>query len=336
MADSTITGLPPASALDGTEPFEVVQSAASKQSVISAIRTYLLGLANTWTAAQTNSQAVAATSTDGHILATTTAATVGAQKWSPRFRLQGRGWATSDSSSRVVDWIAEVQPVQGSTNPSSNFVISSSINGGAYTTQMTLNSGGQVDFPSGVTVTAGSHTSAATGQFRFSGRSNIKGPALGSISFVNENASETVNFYVGTTAILQQGLANAASPVAQTLQAQGSRSGTDTDVGGANYTIRSGAGTGTGTVSSLILQSPVAVASGTGAQTQTTGLTIKAGVAVMTNYTVTNLPAAATAGKGAIAYVTDATATTPRSTVAGGGANEVMVMSNATNWLIVA
>ncbi len=52
--------------------------------------------------------------------------------------------------------------------------------------------------------------------------------------------------------------------------------------------------------------------------------------------TVAQLPTAASAGKGALAYVTDATATTPRSTVAGGGANEVLVMSNATNWLIVA
>jgi len=41
--------------------------------------------------------------------------------------------------------------------------------------------------------------------------------------------------------------------------------------------LRSGNGTGTGTLSSLILQSPVAVASGTGAQTQTTALTINNG-----------------------------------------------------------
>lgn len=52
--------------------------------------------------------------------------------------------------------------------------------------------------------------------------------------------------------------------------------------------------------------------------------------------TVASLPAAGTAGQGATAFVTDATATTARSTVAGGGANKVLVMSDGTNWLIVA
>jgi hypothetical protein len=52
-------------------------------------------------------------------------------------------------------------------------------------------------------------------------------------------------------------------------------------------------------------------------------------------FTVANLPAAATYA-GSMAFVSDATATTARSTVAGGGANKVMVMSDGTNWLIVA
>ena len=64
---------------------------------------------------------------------------------------------------------------------------------------------------------------------------------------------------------------------------------------------------------------------------------VRAGSALVTaSSTVASLPAAGTAGAGAIAYVTDATATTARSIVAGGGANAVLVMSNGTNWLIVA
>ena len=51
---------------------------------------------------------------------------------------------------------------------------------------------------------------------------------------------------------------------------------------------------------------------------------------------VAALPAAATVGAGAFAFVTDATAVTPRSIVAGGGANFVMVMCDGTDWLIVA
>lgn len=80
-------------------------------------------------------------------------------------------------------------------------------------------------------------------------------------------------------ATLQHGAANAASPVAQTVQAQGSRSGTDSNVGGANFTIQSGQGTGTGTASSLIFKTPVTVASGSGAQTMTTALTLNSGKA---------------------------------------------------------
>lgn len=50
--------------------------------------------------------------------------------------------------------------------------------------------------------------------------------------------------------------------------------------------------------------------------------------------TVAGLPAAATAGAGARAFVTDASATTFLSTAAGGGANKVPVVSDGTNWLI--
>jgi hypothetical protein len=49
---------------------------------------------------------------------------------------------------------------------------------------------------------------------------------------------------------------------------------------------------------------------------------------------VGSLPAAATAGAGARHFVTDATATTFLSVVAGGGANKVPVVSDGTNWLI--
>jgi hypothetical protein len=50
--------------------------------------------------------------------------------------------------------------------------------------------------------------------------------------------------------------------------------------------------------------------------------------------TVSGLPSASGAGIGARAFVTDATATTFLSTVAGGGSNKVPVVSDGTNWLI--
>lgn len=50
--------------------------------------------------------------------------------------------------------------------------------------------------------------------------------------------------------------------------------------------------------------------------------------------TVASLPSASTAGAGARAFVTDANATTFLSTVAGGGANKVPVVSDGSVWLI--
>jgi hypothetical protein len=50
--------------------------------------------------------------------------------------------------------------------------------------------------------------------------------------------------------------------------------------------------------------------------------------------TVASLPSAATAGAGARAFVTDATATTFASAVTGGGANAVPVYSDGAAWYI--
>ena len=80
-------------------------------------------------------------------------------------------------------------------------------------------------------------------------------------------------------------------------------------------------------------------------QSATTGLTIDSvasGTAKVTfadpvrlpSYLVSALPSASGCGEGAMAWVTDATTTTAYSTVVGGGANKVLVISDGTNWLI--
>lgn len=136
---------------------------------------------------------------------------------------------------------------------------------------------------------------------------------------------------------IRLGLIPSATPVAQIFTiGEASRSGTDSNIGGAAGTLQSGLGTGTGTLSTLSLQSPIAAASGTTAQTYATGLVIKAGAAVLTSYTVAGLPAAATAGAGATAFVTDASTTLILGlggTVTGGGTNKVPVYSDGTNWI---
>ena len=54
----------------------------------------------------------------------------------------------------------------------------------------------------------------------------------------------------------------------------------------------------------------------------------------LTNYTVATLPSAATSGKGARSFVTDALAPVFGSTVVTGGAVAVPVYSDGTNWKV--
>ena len=72
---------------------------------------------------------------------------------------------------------------------------------------------------------------------------------------------------------------------------------------------------------------------GTGAQGSTAG-TLKAAVVATPGTTVSSLPAAATAGAGARAFVTDATASTFGTAVTGGGSNAVPVWTDGTTWKI--
>jgi hypothetical protein len=57
-------------------------------------------------------------------------------------------------------------------------------------------------------------------------------------------------------------------------------------------------------------------------------------IPALTNYTVATLPSAATAGKGARSFVTDALLPAFGATVATGGAVAVPVYSDGTNWKV--
>jgi hypothetical protein len=57
-------------------------------------------------------------------------------------------------------------------------------------------------------------------------------------------------------------------------------------------------------------------------------------IPALTNYTVATLPSAATSGKGARSFVTDALLPTFGATVAAGGAVATPVYSDGTNWKV--
>lgn len=284
-----------------------------------------------FTAAQSITQAIAATSTTALTLATSATATVGAQKWSGAAVFTGSGWSTTSVAAMPVNWKLELQPVQGAAAPTANLVFSSQINAGGYTQAVAFDSGGSLTI--GGTPATFLYFGGATSSFP----AFRKSASSASLSLILGDASNFANLTAGTitasnsnivantgiladlfinsatrvtapsAAVLQQGAANAAVPVDQTLQAQG---GSGTDKAGANYTIQPGTPTGAGTVSSLIIKAPTLGTTGSTAQTMaeifrantTSGLKIASGVALqLGNAAVTGLAA------GVLAATTNAT-----------------------------
>jgi hypothetical protein len=162
-----------------------------------------------------------------------------------------------------------------------------------YTTALTLNGLQQALFAAGTTSVPSVVSASATttgmgfpgGEIQFSvggigqvaiASSSVRITGGATFGFGSGNLSTALDTILtrAAAATWQLGAANAAAPVNQTLQVQGSRSGTDTNIAGANLTITSGQGTGNATGSSIIFQTSLAVATGTGAQTMTTALTL--------------------------------------------------------------
>lgn len=132
--------------------------------------------------------AIGATAADGHQLINTTAAAAGAQQYSPALRFTGQGWKTAaTAASQAVDFRLYNQPVQGSSAPTGNILIDSSINGGAFINIFSLTSGGAISISS--TLQATHVTLSTTGQLRYgtvgSGRSIIASSADGLIELFN-------------------------------------------------------------------------------------------------------------------------------------------------------
>lgn len=184
-----------------------------------------------------SNNSIGAVSTDGLVLQNTTAAAAGAQQWSPRLHLIGQGWkTTATAGSQTVDWIAEVQPVQGAANPTSNLVFSTSVNGGAYAQILTLNT-------SGATFNAPVNTSLI--------QTNDIERLIGGGANIYTSAGANAVTIGGTTTplylqgIVQFGGVDAASPLAQTVKVQSIATGTSNGAGTLWKFIDS-TGTGTG------------------------------------------------------------------------------------------
>lgn len=263
--------------------------------------------ANTFTAAQVIQMATAATSLDGLSLITTTPATVGAQKLSPRIRWLASGWkTTATAGAQNVEWWAEVLPVQGATNPASRLSFWQSINGSAAVEIVRFDSVGNMLIDqggNGFGYCLGA-TTASTGMFATNGGVGFKG---------------------------QGGVFGLAS--------RGGTSGRDWAVGSGAYLGFTGSSDASAAVNTALrLDSTGVIASTNG--TAGTYMDLKARNVILTNvlnvavFLVSTLPSASTSGNGGRAHAADGLAPTFMATVVGGGTLSTPVYSDATNWKV--
>src|SRR3989344_3005549 len=149
----------------------------------------------------TTALGVTQTTSSGLALVNTTAAAAGAQQISPALRWSGFGWKTdATAASQAVDFRSYVVPVQGAANPTGYLAFESSVNGGAYSDRMVIDSAGNVGIGTTVASSFGNSTSKQftifdTGTSRV-GLSLVSDPAnaddpIGILAFLNEDSSNT-------------------------------------------------------------------------------------------------------------------------------------------------
>lgn len=144
---------------------------------------------------------IGVTSTAAITAINTTDAALGAQQWSPYIAWQGEGWSTSNSDSRTVLAKIEMQAVQGSTNPTGNFVISGSVNGGADTAFQTCSINSLSCTFAGALVGSANIIVASASPLQFgSARTRLLSSADGLLAIDNSGQTVGIQLNVGTAA----------------------------------------------------------------------------------------------------------------------------------------
>jgi hypothetical protein len=137
---------------------------------------------------------IGSTITDALVLENTTAAANGVQQFSPAIHWGGRGWKTdATASSQNVDWRAYASAVQGTANPTTSWILASSINGGSYTNRLIIDaSDGALTaayFKSTATPTSGSTADSALYINRTTGAFEMRKLAAGAVDATPTNGS---------------------------------------------------------------------------------------------------------------------------------------------------
>jgi len=229
-------------------------------------------------------------------LTNTTAAAAGAQQYSPCLLLTGQGWKTNaTAASQTVNWQAYVLPVQGTANPTANWILQSQINGGGYTDKIIVSSAGILTVQASASYILVDPAQGGSDLIRWGSATGRGVIAVNNgIGFTNSSNNKTLSTQSGgvnwglardstfgwsgtandgsaasdlilrrsAAATLAFGAADAASPVAQTQSVQNVVAGTS-NTAGANWTRDASRGTGTGAGGRHVWRTAPAGSSGT-------------------------------------------------------------------------
>ena len=367
MADTKISNMTAATALDGTELVAGVQSAANVKITTAQVKTLtsasptlvtpVLGVA---TATSINKVALTAPATsatitiaDGKTLTASNTITLAAGADSQTFTFPASsdtvavlGTAQTFSASQTYSKAGAASvsantftgtPFAGTGTTSFPLIYA---NGGTGPT--TFNIGGAYFGVNAVSGFAGNfldfHVNGGASVFNVGAGGAVGSATITSTGSVIAGASQQFSWNgrgVMTSpgaGSVQLGAADAASPVAQTLRASSVVAGTG-NVAGSNWIIQGSIGTGSGAGGDILMKVAPAGTAGTSQNALVTALTISnTGVPKLPSFIVSGLPSASSAGAGAVAYVTDANAPTFLGNVTGSGSTATPVFSDGTSW----
>jgi hypothetical protein len=149
--DATNYGSAPLDSTNG-RAIEVIGSQTMKDFIYATNLTisggnFITGPGSAFVVSGTGS-GIGSTPSDSVILQNTSAASAGAQQFSPRLRFTGHGWRTNGGgASETVDWTIDNRPVQSTADPWTNLSFNVQLNAGGYTPHTTFIYGPSTNAP---------------------------------------------------------------------------------------------------------------------------------------------------------------------------------------------
>jgi len=322
MADTKISGLPASTVpLAGTEVLPIVQGSTTKQvSVANLTAGRAISASNVTNSALTSGRV-------------TYAGTSGILQDSANFTFNGTTVTTANDASisglTVGKGLGAVasntaigfQALRATTTAAENTAVGYQANYSSTTSGGNTSLGFQANYTNST-----SANNTAIGSYALYANTAASNTAVGVATLSNSTGARNVGMGVSAGA----GVTTGTNNVILGFQA-GNDGGTNLTTGSNNIIIGYNAVSTSATVSNEVTLGNSSIT-----LLRVPGITLTAGakwINVGTS-TVANLPAAATAGNGARAFVTDALAPTFGTTVAGSGAVSVPVYSDGTNWKV--